>query len=78
MDRLVVASKTRLLLLKRERYVTAYPLGVVPTLSHMSIMTAQSSAVLVSFVAFSVNVSHRETYQPFFKCNVLLCQCFKK
>lgn len=32
----------------------SYPLGVLPTLSHMSIIRLQSSVVLYSFVAFSI------------------------
>lgn len=39
----------------------AYPLVVVPTLSQMSIMRPQSSVVLVSLVAFSGNISNRDT-----------------
>lgn len=38
-----------------------YPLGFVPILSQMSIMSPQSSVVLVSFVAFSENFSNRNT-----------------
>ena len=32
-----------------------YPFGVLPTLSHMSIISAQSSLVFISLVAFSVH-----------------------
>lgn len=39
----------------------AYPLGVVPILSQMSMMSPQSSVVLFSLVAFSVNMSKKET-----------------
>lgn len=45
-----------------EKTADSYPLDVVPILSQMSIMSAQSSVVLVSLVAFSGKISKQEIY----------------